>query len=193
MTAASVVAALGGRYSRAGCELCIEEGHDRSGRNLAVHERGGRVLLHCHRNPDHDRPLLARLRQRGLLPDDRREYSPEERRRFALARAAAANDARRAWHWRVGAAGRLNELKRRAIDFEAGRFDAAGLERAARALASIEGGGPGAVLLAWRRAWQSNPVQARGDEQAGRTHERLGVMLCRAVAGLPVEDRRAVA
>ncbi|MCL4793499.1 MAG: hypothetical protein KJZ84_02995 [Bryobacteraceae bacterium] len=191
MTAAGVVAALGGRYSRAGCELCIEEGHDRSGRNLAVHERGGRVLLHCHRNPDHDRPMLARLRERGLLPDARREFTAAERRAFAKARAAAADDARRCWHWRVGAGERLNELKRRAIDFERGRFDEAALATAAQALREIEGAGPGGVLQAWRRAWAVDPATAAADERAGREHERLGVLLARAVAGLPVEGRAA--
>lgn len=93
--------------------------------------------------------------------------------------------------WRVGALERLNAAKRAAVDCEAGTLDPWALAEAATAAREIEGAGPGAVLQAWRRAWAEDPERAREDERAGREHERLGVLLARLVAGLPVEGRAA--
>lgn len=191
MTAAAIVSALGGRRGRAACPSCRADGRDRGGDHLAVREDAGRLLVHCFAGCE-QRAVIAALRARGHWPEtEHREFTAAQRRAYAQARAAAADDARRAWHWRIGAIERLNSEKRRAVDCAAGRFDVAALEAAARAAYEIESGGPGAVVSAWRRAWQSDPEQAREDERAGAEHERLGVMLARAVAGLPAEQRAA--
>lgn len=185
MTASDILTALGGRRGRCACPSCRDAGRDRAGDHLSVTERGGRVLVHCFSGCPQD-AVISALRRLSLWPEpERREFTREERQRYAQARAAAAEDARRAWRWSVGAGERLNSEKRRAADFEAGRMDVAALERASTVVRVIEAGGPGAVLAAWAAARATDPALAAADERAGREHERLGVLLARAVAGLP--------
>jgi hypothetical protein len=185
MTALGIMAALGGRRGRCACPSCRDAGRDRGGDHLAVREDAGRVLVHCHAGCG-QAEVIAALRARGLWPEpERREFTAAERRAFAQARAAAAEDARRAWRWSVGALERLNEAKRAAIDHESGQMNVRALEAAARAAREIEAAGPGAVMAAWRRGWADEPEQARADEAAGANSERMGVMLAAAVAGLP--------
>jgi hypothetical protein len=191
MTAAGIVAALGGKRGRCACPVCRADGRDRGGDHLAVREDGGRLLVHCHAGCEQTQVIEA-LRGLGLWPQpERRELTREKRRRFAQAKAAAEADARRAWHWRIGASERLNAAKLAAVNPATGRLDTAALATAARAARVIEDGTPLAVLRAWREAWASDPATAATDERAGREHERLGVLLARAVAGLPAAGKGA--
>jgi hypothetical protein len=142
---------------------------------------GGGVLDLVERARGCDRAAAgAWLRDLVGVPDQ--PLAPSSRRRFARAKALAVEDSRRAWRWSIGAAERLNEAKLAAVDYDAGRMDCRALESAARALREIEESEPGALLLAWRRAWDKNPILAAADEMAGRAHERRGEMLARAVA-----------
>lgn len=191
MTAEAIITALGGRRGRCACPSCRESGRDRGGDHLAVRDGGGRVLVHCFAGCGQE-SVIASLRARGLWPkNERPELTRAQRRKFAEARESAAEDARRAWLWRIGAAERLNEMKRAAVDFEGGRMDWQALEAAATAARELESGGPGTILQAWRRAWAEDAETAAADEAAGQEHERLGVLFARLVAGLPVEWRAA--
>jgi len=146
VSATAIVDALGGKRGRAACPVCQADGRDRGGDHLAVRDDGGRVLVHCFAGCE-QRAVIDALRALGLWPGtDRRAFTATERQRYAAAKSAAAGDARRCWHWRIGAVERLNSEKRRAVDCAAGRFDAAALEEAARAARVIEGGGPGAEI-----------------------------------------------
>lgn len=188
MTAAGIVAALGGRRGRCACPSCRAAGRDRGGDHLAVREDGGRVLLHCFAGCG-QAEVIGALRARGLWPErERRDWTAEERRQYGRARAAAAEEGRRAWRWRVGAAERLNLAKVAAVDHASGVIDEDALTAAAVAARELESGGPGAVLAAWRAAWASDPMRARADEEAGAGFERAGEILARAAVSWLAES-----
>jgi hypothetical protein len=187
MTAAGIVAALGGRRGRCACPSCRDAGRDRAGDHLAVSEDGGRVLLHCFAGCAQASVIQA-LRARRLWPErERAAWTQEQRRHFARAKESACVDALRAWRWSVGALERLNGEKVAAVDYGLNRFDVRALEMASQAARLVEGAPGATVLRAWRQAWERDPLQAEQDEMAGAEHERLGILLARAVAGLPAE------
>lgn len=130
MSAAAIVAALGGRHHSARCPVCADVGRDRKGNNLSVNERDGRVLVHCFAGCDQSN-VIAALRRRGLWPErepgarthhERRDwarkneeaegilaYERAARRRLEQLKAEAIRECR--WNDLTALSGRLFRLQ----------------------------------------------------------------------------------
>lgn len=107
--AEEICLALGGRRSGRGWIVRCPAHHDRSP-SLAMHERGGRLLVHCWSGCSQSE-VIASLRALGLWPDGRLDSRPLERkprryrqhedrsreRAWKLRWAEALEDLREAW------------------------------------------------------------------------------------------------
>lgn len=172
MTAASIVSSLGGRRGRCVCPVCEGAGRDAGRDHLSVSERNGRVLVHCFSGCE-QRDVIQALRARGLWPEpQRKERTPEERRRYAEVMRQTEVIVPRVRHWLLAKCDELETAKREAIDYDAGTLDVARLEQAATLLRRLEED-PEFAVQQWHRELCANPRVVRAMEAWGRRLDQV--------------------
>src|SRR5262245_4827717 len=102
MTAQTIATGLGGRRCGRGWTAGCPAHKDRTP-SLAIHERNGRVLVHCHAGCS-QADVIAALRARGLWPErERPDWTPVERRSWIRERRELERLLPEARYWRRAA------------------------------------------------------------------------------------------
>jgi len=142
------------------------------GSSFTLSDKDGTPVWTCWQGCDR-RAILDELRRRGLWPErERRIFSHEERRRYAIARAEAAELATTALDWYRAELAELNDRKRGSIDCQTGRFDEAELASAAHRERQLAQLSPSDVLAEYRQQRRENPASVHRLEQIGATWRR---------------------
>ncbi|MGE5568911.1 MAG: CHC2 zinc finger domain-containing protein, partial [Rhodospirillales bacterium] len=164
MTAADIAHALRGRRSGAGW-MARCPAHDDRSPSLAIHERDGRVLVHCFAGCGQEAVIEA-LRERGLWPErERRKWTPAERRQWARERRAFEQDLREAWYWRQGVVVLLElDLDREKAKLFSGDepADVELIRSYTRLIARLEGASDEALVAEYREWRAEMPEQCAG-------------------------------
>jgi hypothetical protein len=164
MTAREIATSLHWRKSGSGYIARCPSHKDRTP-SLSLRDRDGVTLVHCHAGCA-QADVIAALRRRGLWPmrQPRREWSREEKRRYAEQRRAARATKVDVEYWRDALIPELNARKLAAVD--AGDFVA--LESAARLSNMLENGSAADIIRAFIRHRATDPQGAAALIAAGR-------------------------
>lgn len=170
MTPPALAEALGlRRVGRGWRGVCPVHG----GTSFTLDERDGRAVWKCWSGCS-QAEVLSELRRRGLWPErERVEWTAEQKRQYARARADAEAFARLAAAWLSERLDELEAMKAAAVDLDRDRWDVDALGTVAAEhfhLSSLDA--PGA-LRAWRKARQDDPHGARQLERIGLTWRRV--------------------
>lgn len=137
------------------------------GSSFTLAERDGKPVWTCWSGCDRG-AILEELRQRGLWPAaERRELTPEEKRRWAEAKRQAEAIARLAGAWHTERLAELEAQKLAAVDLEGGPWNTDALAAAAKEHHHLSTADAEGVLRAWRAARELEPVGTRELERIG--------------------------
>ena len=103
MTAESIARELGGRRSGRGW-VCMCPAHKDKTPSLSITESDGTLLVHCFTGCSQD-AVISALRDRGLWPEQRQKWTPQQHREHAIARDVAS----KAHFWAIAAAALAEE------------------------------------------------------------------------------------
>ncbi|MGA7239698.1 MAG: CHC2 zinc finger domain-containing protein [Bryobacteraceae bacterium] len=176
MTAREIAAQLRGRKSGAGFVAPCPSHEDKSPSLSLRDAEDGRVLVHCFGGCE-QRDVIDALRGRGLWPErERRDWTPEDRQRWAAERRAIERDLPEARYWRRAAVDMAEEAL---VNLKAALFapdepqpDTAEIHRLTQQLAAWKRM-DGADLIREYQKWQKRaPGFAWAMTEAAREREK---------------------
>jgi hypothetical protein len=194
MTAATIANQLGGRKSGTGF-MARCPAHKDSSPSLSVKDTDGRVLVHCFAGCDQSE-VLAALRGLGLWPERerRRDWTPEDRERWAAERRELERDLPDARHWKRAAVSMaeaiLDQLKAALFDPTQSQPEIGEIGLLTSMLARLEGLGDAALVEEYRAQCAASPGMAWAMVKSARAREREDLRALCAYLKLPASAMR---